>query len=578
MLVAREELVPEGAQLNCSWVFSAYFTTHGLVLAASADEKPRMPTLGKDDDETCRTHVARRAPVPLLNGFLVACALALHLLASPAAAQVKPGRLLALVISNSSYLHGGTVSNVDADGNLVASALRARGFDVTAGRNLGQSDMRDLIGRFQSGVRRGDLILIYYSGFAVERDGVDYLLPVDVNVSSPEMLPYQGISTSVLFNYNEKPFGVIFAFDGCRDTPFHRRTRGQIVGTRGVVPPIGTMIIMSSSAGTVSEDTTKENSVFATALSNAISADGISSQHIYQRVLREVQFRTGNRQAPQRIGDLPYDVYFDPEDGEDLNVSQTKLANVRRSPRNSTISRYQSPERRVALVIGNSIYDSAPTLKNPANDAAAVAISLRQAGFQTVEIRGDLDQKTFRQALYEFSSLARTSDVALVHYSGHGIEVGGVNYLVPKDAKLQVDTDVEFEGVPLDLVLRAVSGARVMRVVLLDACRNNPFVTTMRRSGPGTRSMGRGLQPVEPSANTLVLYAAKAGSTATDGDTHLSPFSESVARHLPDPGLEINKFSRVIRDEVLEKTLQQQEPFAYGSLSAQDFYFVPPRN
>ena len=176
-------------------------------------------------------------------------------------------------------------------------------------------------------------------------------------------------------------------------------------------------------------------------------------------------------------------------------------------------------ESRVALVIGNAGYQHAKSLRNQGNDASAVAERLRGLGFSVVELRSDLDYARMRQALLTFRRAAEGADIAALFYAGHGIEVDGRNYLVPVDARLASAVDAEFEAVPLDLALTAVSGARKLRLVILDACRDNPFQARMASDTRSVgRSVGRGLARVEPTANTLVVYAAKAGSVAADGD------------------------------------------------------------
>ena len=175
-------------------------------------------------------------------------------------------------------------------------------------------------------------------------------------------------------------------------------------------------------------------------------------------------------------------------------------------------------ERRVALVIGNSSYIHAPALDNPVNDVTAVSVMLEGAGFQVVETRNNLDNTAMRRAIREFSAMTRDADVAVVFYPGHGLEVDGTNYLIPTDARLASDIDVEDEAISLDRVLRVLEPAKSLRLVILDACRDNPFVKTMKRT-LASRSFGRGLAGVEPAmSNTLIAFAAKAGSTANDGD------------------------------------------------------------
>ena len=233
-------------------------------------------------------------------------------------------------------------------------------------------------------------------------------------------------------------------------------------------------------------------------------------------------------------------------------------------------------DRRIALVIGNSAYQNVPLLPNPGRDATAVADALRRTGFQTVTLQTDLGKEKLVNALRAFAQLADNADWAVVYYAGHGIEMGGTNYLVPVDARLSTDRDVGFEAVPLDQVLSAVDGAKKLRVVLLDACRDNPFASQMRRTlSTASRSIGRGLASIEPESGTLVVYAAKHGETALDGDSANSPFATAFIKNIQTPGLEVRRMFDFVRDDVMDMTKRRQQPFSYGSISGrQEFYFV----
>ena len=249
--------------------------------------------------------------------------------------------------------------------------------------------------------------------------------------------------------------------------------------------------------------------------------------------------------------------------------------------------------RRVALVIGNSAYQSVTPLPNPQKDAGAIAASLRNIGFEVVTLSNDLTQQQLSDALRSFANEAEKSDWAMVYYAGHGIEVNGTNYLIPVDAKLKKDRDVEFEAIPLDRVMTAVNEAKKIKIVMLDACRDNPFAATMAKTGApdavaaatstaggtvATRSVGRGLAEVKVSGATLVVYAAKQGQVALDGEGGNSPFAVAVVQRLATPGVEINKIFRLVRDDVMEATAGRQEPFTYGSLPGkEDFFFVVGR-
>ncbi len=233
-------------------------------------------------------------------------------------------------------------------------------------------------------------------------------------------------------------------------------------------------------------------------------------------------------------------------------------------------------EKRVALVIGNSAYKNASKLPNPANDAAAISSLFKTAGFDVVESRQNLSGSEMRKAIRDFTDKVRDADIAVVFYAGHGIEVDGTNYLLPVDAALERDLDVEDEGIPLDRIVKVLDSAKRLRLVILDACRDNPFSKTMKRTS-STRSVGRGLAKVEPSSSdTLIAFAAKAGSTASDGNGDNSPFTLALLSNIATPGLDLRIAFGRVRDEVLKSTANKQEPFVYGSLGGTIVALVPP--
>jgi uncharacterized caspase-like protein len=234
-------------------------------------------------------------------------------------------------------------------------------------------------------------------------------------------------------------------------------------------------------------------------------------------------------------------------------------------------------EKRVALVLGNSAYQNVARLPNPVNDGAVIAATFKNAGFDVVDSRHDLPAAETRRALRDFADRARDADIAVVYYAGHGIEVDGTNYLIPVDAKLERDTDVYDEAFSLDRVLLAIEPAKQLRLVILDACRDNPFSKNMKRT-VASRAIGQGLAKIEPtSPNMLIAYSAKAGSTALDGDAKNSPFTMALAKHLTTPGLDVRRAFGFVRDEVLKTTSYRQEPFVYGSLGGEDVPLVPAK-
>lgn len=231
--------------------------------------------------------------------------------------------------------------------------------------------------------------------------------------------------------------------------------------------------------------------------------------------------------------------------------------------------------RRVALVMGNSAYQNVGRLTNPTSDSEAVSNVFKEAGFDVVELKQDLNVNGMRRALRDFSDRARDADIAVFYYAGHGVEINGNNYLIPTDAVLERDIDAFDEAIPLDRVLTVIEPAKQLRLIILDACRDNPFSKTMKRT-IGSRAVGRGLAKVEPeNPNTLIAFAAKAGSVALDGEGKNSPFTTALVKYLPKPGLDLRKAFGFARDEVLKVTNNRQEPFIYGSLGGDDVALVP---
>lgn len=234
-------------------------------------------------------------------------------------------------------------------------------------------------------------------------------------------------------------------------------------------------------------------------------------------------------------------------------------------------------EKRVALIVGNSRYQTVPQLANPSRDANAVAKLFRDAGFDSVEVQINVGNLEFKRAIRKFETSADQADIAVVYYAGHGLELAGTNYLIPVDARLASDRDADDEAILLERLVSSADGAKRLRLVILDACRDNPFVPAMRRERKlANRAVTSGLGRVEPtSTDTLIAYAAKAGSTADDGDGQHSPFTAAVLKNLTVPGLDVRLAFGRVRDEVLKTTSNRQEPFVYGSLGGGNISLVP---
>jgi tetratricopeptide (TPR) repeat protein len=228
--------------------------------------------------------------------------------------------------------------------------------------------------------------------------------------------------------------------------------------------------------------------------------------------------------------------------------------------------------RRIALIIGNSAYRFAGALANPRNDASDVAAEFRRLGFGEVIERYDLTLAQLADELKKFGDMAEKADWAVVYYAGHGMEVDGINYLVPIDAQLKKASHISDEALPLDRLVSKVEGASKLRLVILDACRNNPFATKAERD-TRTRTIGKGLASIEPDGGTLIAFAARGGTEALDGQGRNSPYAQNLLRHLREPGLDVRFLFDKVRDSVQSQTNRVQVPFTYGSLPPEQFIF-----
>jgi lysozyme family protein len=229
--------------------------------------------------------------------------------------------------------------------------------------------------------------------------------------------------------------------------------------------------------------------------------------------------------------------------------------------------------KRVALVIGNGQYVSVSTLANPVNDANGIAAALKRLGFAEVKVITEANYNDMRLVLSDFSKLAQDAELALIFYAGHGMEIAGQSYLIPVDARLARAKDADIEAVPLRTVQATLEDIKGTGVIILDACRNNPFISRMVATG-GHRAISAGLARPTTRGNSLIVYSARDGTTAADGTGANSPFTLALLKSIEQP-LEIDLLFRTVRDDVIVATGpdEPQEPFTYGSLSAKPIYF-----
>jgi hypothetical protein len=228
---------------------------------------------------------------------------------------------------------------------------------------------------------------------------------------------------------------------------------------------------------------------------------------------------------------------------------------------------------RLALVLGNSKYAAVPALENPANDAGDLAQALRSIGFEVIEQR-DATRETMARAVRDFSERLRSADVALFFYAGHGLQMNGENYLLPVDARIESAADVRFNTINLSDIQQEMEGAGRANIIILDACRNNPFTEKLSRGGRGVTT--RGLGQIDASGEgSLIVYSTQPNNVALDGAGRNSPFTAALLKHVATPGLEVRQMISRVRGDVLDATEHRQRPWDSSSLVGDVFLAGP---
>jgi len=233
-------------------------------------------------------------------------------------------------------------------------------------------------------------------------------------------------------------------------------------------------------------------------------------------------------------------------------------------------------QKRVALVIGNSAYQHTPALQNPKNDAADIAAVLKDLGFE-VHQGIDLPKAAMQRMIHGFAEALVGAQLATFFYAGHGLQVGGLNYLVPVDAKLRSAVALDFEMIRLDVIQRAMERGTTTNIVFLDACRDNPLARNLARA-LGTRSstIRQGLAPVESGEGTLISFSTQPGNVALDGKGRNSPYAAALLKHIAAPGQDLPTILINVRNDVMEATARRQVPWEHSALTAR-VHFTPPK-
>lgn len=221
---------------------------------------------------------------------------------------------------------------------------------------------------------------------------------------------------------------------------------------------------------------------------------------------------------------------------------------------------------RIALVIGNGSYKETAALKNTKNDAAEISAALRRLNFDVL-YGVDLDKRAMERLIRQFDQKLTGTEIALFFYAGHGIQASGQNFLVPVDARLTAEGDLDFESLPLNLILRRMEREAKTSLILLDACRDNPLARNLaRRMGTRSSIIGQGLAEVKTGVGTLISFSTQPGNVALDGDGRNSPYTTALLKHMESPGRDVLSILAAVRGDVVQATSGRQVPWEHTSL------------
>jgi len=225
-------------------------------------------------------------------------------------------------------------------------------------------------------------------------------------------------------------------------------------------------------------------------------------------------------------------------------------------------------DKRVAFVVGNGAYKNVAQLPNPPIDAKAIAATLRNVGFEVIE-GTNLTRDTMTAKLLDFGKKAQGADIAVFYYAGHGIAISGTNYLLPIDADIKSEMDVKLgAAINVDVTLDQTMGDAKVKLVFLDACRDNPFAAKIKANATRSVSVGQGLAEMKSGEGTLIAFATGPGQTALDGQEGTnSPFTRALIAHITEPGMEIQQAMTEVRAQVSDETSKGQLPWGHTNLT-----------
>jgi uncharacterized caspase-like protein len=457
---------------------------------------------------------------------------------------------VALIIGNDEYA-GQRSGTASADAQDIAKSLQDIGFSVALHQNASRIEMIEALRQFAQAAKGANAAVFYFAGRSVRWGGKSFMLPANTPLARRPDAPYLGVDSAFTADMEGARFKFVLF-----DLPLEHPVEGQApqVGERwGGDPLNGWFYASVSSVSGANQQPAQRNSIFAKNLLEALKLRDVPAELMFNYVRQGVERDSGWKIKLNVSSTLNGPFTFNPSGSTSPSLAAVPIAP---SPAGTR-------ENRVALVIGNSKYESSPLL-NPVNDASDMAKALQAAGFKVSMVK-DGTTRQMRQAIRQFGNDLRRADAGLFYFAGHGVQVRGNNFLVPVGEELASEADVEDFGIDASYVLRTMEESQVkVSIMILDACRDNPYTRV-------SRSSARGLAQMIAASGTLIAFATAPGSTAADGNGRNGLYTAHLLQSMKEGDGDVLKIFQRTRAAVMKSSSGRQVPWESTSLVG-DFY------
>jgi uncharacterized caspase-like protein len=470
-------------------------------------------------------------------------------------ATSQPQKKIALVIGNGNYINS-TLANPENDARAIRDMLINLGFEVSEYENLNQKKMKEAIDEFGKKLNKDVIGVFYYAGHGLQTKGYNYLIPVDVELTSEAQIEYDCVQADRVLSLMEEAQTKlnIIILDACRNNPFERSWNRSAsgIGLASMKAPSGTLIEYATQPGNTASDGGGKNGLFTSAILESIILPNLTATQMFQNVRSIVSQKSDKQQIPWETSSLIGDFIFNPKILSIQKLDSTDIPKV-------------NVEKRIGLIIGNSIYKGdSLKLKNPVNDANLIGRVLKELDFE-ISIITNASKEQMVQEINTFFQKIKDYDVCLIYYSGYGLQFSGQNYFIPVSANLNKLSDCETEAISLNNIIDRFSNFRKqVKIIISDASRTSKLRSWISKSD-------QGFAFINAPNNSILGYSTSPGKTVNEVTNMYSLYASNLSRNImiSQP---IEEAFATTRKEVEIESGRTQTPWEITSLTSNFFF------